>query len=251
MTSPSGQLAGKVALITGAARGMGAAEAELFAARGAAVILADVRDELGAETARRIGDRAVFEHLDVARESDWQRVVRAGTERFGAITVLVNNAGIAGPRRPLDQISLDEFLHVVSVNQVGVFLGMRTVYPGMVAAGGGSIINVSSTAGAIAFESLGPYVTTKFAIRGLSRAAAADWASQGIRVNTIMPGTIDTPIREKGSAVDDTSPLGRIGQADEAARLACFLASEESSYCTGADFVIDGGLLARYPSPRI
>ncbi|GAA2681946.1 glucose 1-dehydrogenase [Streptomyces lunalinharesii] len=255
-----GKLDGRVVVITGAARGQGEQEARLFVAEGARVVLGDVLDERGAELAAELGEeRARFVHLDVAVEGDWSGVVDAADEAFGKIDGLVNNAGILRFNALLDT-PLEEFQQVVSVNQTGCFLGMRAVAPRIAAAGGGTIVNTASYAGLTGMAYVGAYAATKHAVVGLTRVAALELAAQGIRVNAVCPGAVDTPMANP-AALDPTAdatksaraldalyrklvPLGRIGRPEEVARLALFLTSEDSSYVTGQPFVIDGGWLA-------
>jgi 3alpha(or 20beta)-hydroxysteroid dehydrogenase len=238
-----GRLDGKVAIVSGAARGQGAAEARLFVAEGAGVVVADVRDDEGAAVAADLGDAAVYTHLDVSDESQWQSAVAEAEERFGPVSVLVNNAGIL-LFQALDKTDLAEFDRVMRVNVHGVFLGMKTVAPSMVRAGGGSIVNVSSTAGLQGLPFLAAYVASKWAVRGLTKAAAIDLGHMGIRVNSVHPGGIDTPMLA-GTSPDapfyKRLPVARMGTADEAARAVLFLASDEASYTTGAELAVDGG----------
>ncbi len=245
-----GKLEGKVALITGAARGQGEAEARLFATQGARVVLGDLLDADGEKVARSLGDRACYLHHDVSQEESWSRFVAAAREQFGRVDVLVNNAGIVYAA-PILETSLEDYMRVIRVNQVGCLLGMQAVIPAMKDAGGGSIVNIASTAGLEGVAGLIAYSSSKFAIRGMTRTAALELGPLGIRVNTICPGGIDTVMArgEEFSSVDSSLvygglPLGRIGQPAEVARLALFLASDDSSYCTGADFLADGGMLA-------
>ena len=244
-----GRLEGKTALITGGARGQGAAEARLFAEEGANVVLTDVLDEDGERTADAIG--ADYLHHDVTSEAEWASVVSRAVELHGGLDVLVNNAGIYGPSF-LIECELDEFRRVIEVNQVGVFLGMREVAPAMIERGGGSIVNISSVAGMRAGASGFAYGASKWAVRGMTKSAAVTLGRHGIRVNSIHPGVIDTPMLGD-TRMDDPAvlqglvervPLGRIGQPEEVAKLALFLASDESSYSTGSEFVVDGGLMA-------
>jgi 3alpha(or 20beta)-hydroxysteroid dehydrogenase len=245
----AGRLDGKVALITGSARGMGAAEATLLAAEGAKVVISDVLDAEGEALAKEIGDSAIFVHLDVTQESEWTAAVEAATSNFGSLNVLINNAGIVR-FVPLAMMDVEEFRLVTEVNQVGTFLGMKSVIPAMTAAGGGSIINISSMDGIQGSPTLCAYAATKFAIRGMTKVAALELAAQKIRVNSIHPGAVSTPMcetvpgvtREQLEAmIGQSVPLRRIGQPEEIAHMAVFLASDESSYCTGAEFVVDGG----------
>jgi 3alpha(or 20beta)-hydroxysteroid dehydrogenase len=247
-----GRLDGKVALITGAARGQGEAEARLFVEEGARVVLGDVLDGEGRKVADSLGDAAVYLHHDVGSEESWAAAIATATGAFGKLDVLVNNAGILHVA-PIAQIELDDYLRVVRVNQVGCLLGMKAAIPALARTGGGSIVNISSTAGLEGVAGLVAYVASKFAILGMTRTAAIELAGAGIRVNAILPGGIDTPMGRgdmEGFEEVDTEaayasiPLKRIGKPEEVARLALYLASDESSYCTGSQFVVDGGLTA-------
>jgi 3alpha(or 20beta)-hydroxysteroid dehydrogenase len=226
---------------------MGAAEARLFVSEGAKVVVADVLDVEGHALADELGKGVRFVELDVTQESAWDEAIREAAATFGPVNVLVNNAGIA-LFSPIAGMSLDDYLKVVMVNQVGVFLGMRAVIPEMIKGGGGSIINVSSIDGLLGTPMGCAYVASKFAVRGMTKVAALELASAGIRVNSIHPGGVRTPMLDFLPGVDlasliaPTIPLGRVAEPDEVARLALFLASAESSYCTGSEFVIDGGL---------
>lgn len=247
-----GRLDGKVALITGAARGQGAAEAHRFAREGAKIVITDILDAEGKETARSIGEAAIYCRHDVRQEDSWAEVVATAQSTFGHLDVLVNNAGIL-LMMPMLETSLDDYMRIVEVNQVSCFLGMKAVAEPMHRAGGGSIVNVSSTAGLVGTPNLIAYTASKFAIRGMTKVAAVELGPLGIRVNSIHPGGVATPMigfdsAEDASAEDNErfagQPIARIGSADEMASLALFLASDESSYCTGAEFVADGGLTA-------
>ncbi|MFB7866183.1 SDR family NAD(P)-dependent oxidoreductase [Streptomyces sp. NPDC056069] len=247
-----GKLDGRVVVITGAARGQGEQEARLFAAEGARVVLADVLDGPGEALAKELGEeRALYVHLDVTSEADWTAAVAAAKERFGRIDGLVNNAGILRFNE-LVTTPLDEFQAIVQVNQVGCFLGIKSVAPEIEAAGGGTIVNTASYTGVTGMAGVGAYAASKHAVLGLTRVAAVELAGKGIRVNAVCPGAIDTPMSNP-EGVDPAAtaelyrnlvPLGRIGRPEEVAALALFLTAEDSSYVTGQPFVIDGGWLA-------
>jgi 3alpha(or 20beta)-hydroxysteroid dehydrogenase len=254
-----GRLEGKVALISGAARGMGNAEARLFAAEGAKVVLGDIVDDEGQALAGEIGEGALYCHLDVTQEADWQAAVAAATEAFGKVDVLVNNAGTVIPSMMRD-LSLEHYRIVTEVNQTGVFLGMKSATPAMEAAGGGSMINISSIDGMIGMDLVFAYVASKWAVRGMTKTAALELAPLGIRVNSIHPGFVHTslgnpnPNEESRASLDRYSarrvPLGRTGTPEDIARMALFLASDESAFSTGSEFVADGGFLAGEGLPR-
>jgi 3alpha(or 20beta)-hydroxysteroid dehydrogenase len=241
----SGRLHGKVCLITGGARGQGEAEARLFRDEGATVWITDVLDGEGATLAGSIG--ATYRHLDVSREEEWERVVADLVTAHGRIDALINNAGIFR-RNKLVNTPLDEYELVMGVNARGVFLGMRAVAPHMLAAGAGSIVNISSLAGLRGAMGAFAYGASKWAVRGMTKTAAVEFARSGVRVNSIHPGLIETPMADQlGGNLDKMArrtPLGRMADAAEVARLALFLASDESSYSTGSEFMIDGGLNA-------
>jgi 3alpha(or 20beta)-hydroxysteroid dehydrogenase len=245
-------LAGRVALVTGAARGQGAAEARLLAAWGASVVLGDVLDEEGTAVADELGDAATYSHLDVTSEQDWARAVSEAVDRFGALHVLVSNAGISPTPRAIVDTTPEAYRKVVEVNQIGAFLGIREAAPAIVGGGGGSIVLISSVNGIVGAGGIAGYVTSKFALRGLAKVAALELGRSGVRVNSVHPGPIDTPMVQPESwggfdmrpALAASSPLGRIGRPEEVAELVCWLASDASAYCTGAEFVIDGGYLA-------
>ncbi|MET9619981.1 MULTISPECIES: SDR family NAD(P)-dependent oxidoreductase [unclassified Streptomyces] len=247
-----GKLDGRVVVITGAARGQGEQEARLFVAEGAKVLLGDVLDDAGEALAKELGEeRAAYVRLDVTREEDWSAAVARARERFGRIDGLVNNAGILRFNE-LVATPLDEFQAIVQVNQVGCFLGIRTVAPEIAEAGGGTIVNTASYTGLTGMAGVGAYAASKHAVLGLTRVAALELAGRGIRVNAVCPGAIDTPMSNP-EGVDPAAteelyrklvPLGRIGRPEEVAALALFLTGEDSAYITGQPFVVDGGWLA-------
>ena len=241
-----GRLDGKVALITGGSRGQGAAEARLFAAEGANVVIGDVRTDKGEAVAAEIGERAVFTRLDVSSEEEWAAAIALTTERFGGLDVLVNNAGIGFTAR-LENHTLADWEKIVAVNQTGVFLGIRSAIAPMTERGGGSIVNISSGAGLRATKYMIAYAATKYAVTGMTASAAIELARNGIRVNSIHPGVIDTPMLGRASKADQvvkSTPLRRMGTPEEIANVALFLASDASSYMTGAHVPVDGGVVA-------
>jgi 3alpha(or 20beta)-hydroxysteroid dehydrogenase len=242
-------LAGKVALITGGARGQGAAEGRLFTAHGATVVLADVIDDDGEQTAKEIDGR--YLHLDVSSEEEWDTVVADIAATHGRLDVLVNNAGIFRSARLVDE-TIEQWNQVLAVNQTGVFLGMRAAGRAMIAAGnGGAIVNISSVAGLEGLAGSLSYSASKWAVRGMTKVAAKELGRYGIRVNSIHPGLIETAMtagfpqiadEEKRRRNERRTPLGRVGTPDDIANMALFLATEASSYCTGQEFVVDGGI---------
>jgi 3alpha(or 20beta)-hydroxysteroid dehydrogenase len=224
----------------------------MFAAEGAKLILTDVREKEGRALAAELGGNALFVLHDVANAAQWSQVIERGEGAFGAINVLVNNAGILGPIAKTADLSEADYLAVCAVNQHAVFLGMKAVIPSMLKAGMGSIVNISSIAGLVAnygFPSLA-YVASKFACRGMTKAAAIEYGRNKIRVNSVHPGFIQTPMmveatNEEGGDALSLIPLGRIADPAEVTRLVLFLASDESSYITGAEHVIDAGMTAQ------
>jgi len=237
-------LQGKVAIITGAASGQGAAEARLFVAEGAQVVITDIGD--GDAVAAQLGDRSLFVRHDVSDEAGWADVVKQTLQRFDRLDVLVNNAGVYKPRSLVDTDTALWDLHY-RVNQLGVFLGMRAVVEAMAGSGGGSIVNVSSGAGMKNVPGMFAYATSKWAVRGMTKLAASELAPLGIRVNSIHPGIIDTPMLGENTAerlkmFEDMIPMRRMGTPDEVAQLVLFLVSDASSYVTGAEVTVDGGI---------
>ncbi|ASF09128.1 putative oxidoreductase [Nocardia brasiliensis NBRC 14402] len=241
-----GRLSGKVALISGGARGMGAAHARALVAEDARVVLGDVLDAEGTAVAKELGDAATYVHLDVREPDAWQGAVAEAVQRYGALNVLVNNAGIANGNLLVD-FDLAEWQRIIDINLTGTFLGMRAATPAMIEAGGGSIINISSVEGMRGSPGLHGYVATKFAVRGLTKSTALELAQYKIRVNSVHPGLITTPMTENIPAEFLQIPLARAADPSEVAALITFLASDESSYSTGAEFVVDGGLTVGIP----
>ena len=241
-----GRVDGKVALISGAARGMGASHARLLAAEGARVVLGDVLDDEGRAVAEEIGDAARYVHLVVTSPDDWAAAVGLTLNAFGTLNVLVNNAGIVYRRR-LRNLERERWQRVLDVNLTGTMLGMRAVIEPMTAAGGGSIINMSSIQAMRGTPGNHGYVASKWAIRGLTKSAALELAPNNIRVNSLHPGMIRTPMTAHMPEDLVSSPLGRIGEPVEVSTFVLFLASDESSFATGAEFVMDGGLISDVP----
>ena len=247
------RLEGKVALISGGARGMGAAEARLFASEGAKVVLGDVLESEGQQVEAEIaeaGGEAVFVHLDVTSEADWQQAVDTAVERFGGLHILVNNAGIWNGGNVETQ-TIDGWDRIMDINAKGVFLGTRAAIPAMRESGSGSIVNISSVAGIIGSVGATAYNASKGAVRILTKSTAVQYAAEGIRCNSVHPGPIETQmIREvypddeiRNSRVS-AIPMGRMGEMDDVAKGVLFLASDEASYMTGSELVIDGGATA-------
>jgi cyclopentanol dehydrogenase len=251
-----GKLDGKVALISGGARGMGAAEAQAFAQEGARVVFGDVRDDEGRKVeaaVRAAGGDVIYVHLDVADETDWRQAVRLAEDRHGKLDVLVNNAGIVIPRVPIEERTVEEWDRVMAVNARGVFLGTKHAIPAMRRAGGGSIVNISSVAGiGQSLHQEPAYAASKGAVRIFTKVTASQHAGDGIRCNSVHPGPVDTEMIR--SAMRDPEalrrrllrvPLGRLGTVDEIVKAVVYLASDDASYVTGAELVIDGGALAQ------
>jgi 3alpha(or 20beta)-hydroxysteroid dehydrogenase len=249
-----GRLEGKVAIVSGGARGMGESHARAMVAEGARVVIGDVLDDDGAAVAKDLGDDATFVHLDVTEEASWAGALATAVDAFGPPSILVNNAGIVRMGL-IPDMSKADFEQVLAVNLVGVWLGMHTVAPAMMAAGIGSIVNVSSTAGLLGYPGISGYVASKWGVRGITKSAALEFGRRGVRVNSIHPGSIDTPMVAAAGVTDamwTSLPIARIGQPAEVSALVVFLASEEASYCTGQEFVVDGGHalgLAAVPAP--
>ncbi len=243
------RLDNKVAIITGASQGMGEAHARMFISEGAKVVMTDINEDRGMQLASRLGENAIFMRHDVTAVEDWEKVVADTESKFGPVNVLVNNAGILGPISNTAELSPDDYLKVCAINQHAVFYGMKYILPSMLRAGIGSIINISSISGIIAihgFPSLA-YMAAKAAVRGMTKAAAVEYGANNIRVNSVHPGYIKTPLRaatitEGGESVLKMIPLGRMADPREVSALVTFLASDESSYLTGTEQIIDGGM---------
>ena len=238
------RLSNKVAIITGAASGQGAAEAKRFAEEGAQVVLADINDEAGTAIARTIGARALFVAHDVADQESWSRLVDAAIAAFGGVDILVNNAGVYR-QKPLQETDLELMDFHYGINVLGPFFGMKAVHAAMVARGGGSIINVSSALALRAYPGVFAYASSKWMVRGMGKCAAVDLAADKIRVNTILPGLIDTPMlaensREYLDAIARTIPANRLGLPEEIASAAVYLASDEAAYVSGAEISVCG-----------
>lgn len=241
-----GRVDGKVALISGGARGMGAAHARMLVAEGAKVVIGDILDDEGAALAAELGDAARYVHLDVTDSEQWDGAVKTAVDAFGLLNVLVNNAGIVALGK-IGKFDMAQWQKVIDVNLTGTFQGMQAVVAPMRAAGGGSIINVSSVEGLRGAPMVHPYVASKWAVRGLAKSAALELGRYNIRVNSLHPGFIKTPMTEHFPDDMVITPLGRPGQPDEVATFVVFLASDESSFATGSEFVADGGLVTDVP----
>lgn len=240
------KLAGKVALVTGGARGMGEATVRLLVEQGAKVLIGDVLDEPGQALASELGDSVAFIHLDVSSKNDWESAIQRA-DQMGTLSILVNNAAIVMQKTILDTTE-EDFMRIVKINQLGVFLGMQAAFPSLKAAGGGSIINISSIDGLQSKNSLLAYSSTKWAVRGMTKAAALEMGKFNIRVNTVHPGGIYTAMhgsdfisQEDANQFYKTHAIPRVGLPREVAALTVFLASDDASYSTGAEFIADGG----------
>jgi len=232
-----GKLDGKVALITGGARGIGAEDARVLAAEGAKIVVCDLLDEEGQAIAQEVS--GAYQHLDVTSESEWQAAIAFAEKTFGPVDILINNAGVVG-FTPLDTCDLDEWNRVIGINLTGTFLGIRYVADSMKRAGGGVIVNMSSTAGLMGYSQLGAYVASKWGVRGLTKSAALDLAQYKIRVVSVHPGPIETPMTAGLDVGFSRRPIPRIGQPSEVAAMTLFLVAD-ATFSTGTEFVLDGG----------
>jgi len=243
---PMGRVDNKVALITGGARGMGAADARMLVSEGAKVVIGDILDDEGTSLADDLGDGARYVHLDVTSAEEWAAAVETALSSFGKLNVLVNNAGIVQVA-PLKTLDVARWQQVLDVNLTGPMLGTKAVIEPMIDAGGGSIINVSSIEGLRGAAYMHSYVASKWGLRGLTKSSALELAKHKIRVNSIHPGFIRTPMTKHLPDNTVQAPLGRPGTPDEVATFVVFLASDESSFSTGAEYVVDGGLVTDVP----
>ena len=252
-----GRLSGKVALITGGARGLGESAVRLFVENGAQVVFGDVLEEEGNALAEELGEEATFLHMDVTREADWDRAIDTA-QAIGALNVLVNNAAVVHMAAISDTTN-EDYMRVFQINQFGTFLGIRAVIEPMKAAGSGSIINVSSIDGLHSSAGLCAYSSTKWAVRGLSKNAAIELGQYGIRVNSVHPGGMYTKMGGSGALSEKQMnegvyadfPIPRVGRPEEVAQLIVFLATDEGSYSTGSEFVADGGWFAGRRNPSM
>lgn len=243
----------KVALVTGAGSGIGRAVALAYAAEGASVVVSDIDEKAGNETVGRIagaGGEAFFHKADTSRAGDNKALVAATVERYGALHIACNNAGIGGAEADTGECSPEDWDLVISINLSGVFYGMRYELPAMLSSGGGSIVNMASILGQAGFEQHGAYVAAKHGVIGLTRSAALEYARRGIRVNAVGPGFIETPLlqnlpTEVIAGLSDLHPIGRLGRPEEVAELVIWLSSDKASFVTGSYYPIDGGYLAR------
>lgn len=233
---------GTVALISGGARGMGASHAKALVSQGAKVVIGDILAEEGQALAQELGDAGYFVHLDVTDENAWQAAVTAAEDAFGAVNLLINNAGIVTYGTVAD-MDLATFRRTIDINLIGVFLGMHAAVPSLRKAGGGTIINISSTAGMMGYAQIGAYVASKWAVRGLTKTAAMELGKDNIRVVSIHPGPIRTPMTQgMDDEMTQTQPISRFGEPQEVTEMVLFLA-KNATYSTGSEFIIDGGAL--------
>lgn len=244
-----GRVSGKVAIVTGGARGIGEAIARLLVKEGAQVVITDIND--GAAVANELGENALFVKQDVRLEQEWRTVVSTAEKAFGPVSVLVNNAGIGSPLgSDVELISEETYRRIIDINQIGTFMGMQQVLPSMKKAGGGSIINMSSVSGLVGRRNSLAYTASKFAVRGMTKVAAIEFGPYNVRVNSVHPGTISSPmlytaegaLRPNPRKIVEDLPAGRVGDAGEIAYMVLMLASDEVRFATGAEFIVDGGM---------
>ncbi|OZF26163.1 SDR family oxidoreductase [Rhodococcus sp. 14-2483-1-2] len=238
----TGRLAGKVAIVSGAAQGMGASHARAVVREGGQVVIGDILDNQGSLLADELGDSARFVHLDVTSEDDWDTAVSTAISEFGKLNVLVNNAGIVNFGF-LDNYSLDQWNAILAVNLTGQFLGIKAARNALVDSAPSSIVNISSTAGITGSAGQHGYAASKFAVRGLTKTVAAELGSKNVRANSVHPGTIKTPMTEGMDLSSLAAPIRRIGEDIEVSNLVVYLASDESTYSTGSEYLVDGGLV--------
>jgi 3alpha(or 20beta)-hydroxysteroid dehydrogenase len=247
-----GALQNKVAIISGAAQGIGEAVARLFVAEGASVVVADINDDLGRAVAAELEGRGLFAHVDVTSTDDWRDAVTRTLSRFDGVDILINNAGGAASVGPLEQESEAAYRWTLEVNVTGCWAGCRAVLPSMIARGGGSIVNISSMDGLAGIAEMASYAAAKFAVTGLTRSLALELGRHRVRVNSVHPGFIDTPLTQSISVQAkrrlqrslEQQPIRRFGKPEEVAQAVLFLASDAASYCTGSSLVVDGGHIA-------
>ena len=247
-----GRLQDKIAIITGAAQGMGAEHARRFIREGARTVFTDINGEAGAALQAELGENSLFVQHNVGSEDDWKKAVAAAEARFGPVNILVNNAGILGPGMKAADLGKDDFEKVCLINQTSVFLGTKYVIPSMIRAGGGSIVNVSSISGIVAIYGTPnvAYAASKFAVRGITKQVAIEYGEHAIRANSVHPGYIRTPMmtaalnEEQIRIASGSVPIKRVGEVEDVSNLVVFLASDESGFITGTEYIIDGGLTA-------
>ena len=243
-----GKLENKVAIVTGAAQGMGESHARTFLKEGAKVVITDLNSTKGEALAAELGENVLFIKHDVTKEEDWKNVINKTESTFGPVNILVNNAGISF-NKTFAECTLNDYMKIVNINQVSEFLGMKYVQPSMVKANGGSIINISSINGIVG-GAVG-YTDSKFAVRGITKAGALEFAKDNIRVNSIHPGVVETPMVTEGDSYEiikeyaKTIPLGRMAKPQDISVLVLYLASDDSRYSTGSEFMVDGGITAQ------
>jgi NAD(P)-dependent dehydrogenase (short-subunit alcohol dehydrogenase family) len=247
-------LSDKVAIVTGAASGIGEATAHTLAASGAKVVVADFNEELGLSVSDKInadGGAAVFFKVDVSRPEDVESMVRFAVDTYGSLDIAVNNAGIGGTQAPTGEQPVDDWRHVIDVNLNGVFYGMRFEIPAMLESGGGSIVNMASILGSVGFANAPGYVAAKHGVVGLTKTAALEYSAQGVRINSVGPGFIKTPLLDANldedtlGAIAMMHPIQRLGTSQEVANLVAFLCSDEAAFCTGGYYLVDGGYTAQ------